>query len=62
MLIRGRHLGLHPMSYLAALLRDMDEVTVLHRRLKFSGYDREMLYYIVEHRENKEAHPHRLLL
>ncbi|KAI8424966.1 hypothetical protein MSG28_006870 [Choristoneura fumiferana] len=61
-LIRGRHLGLHPMSYLAALLRDMDEVTVLHRRLKFSGYDREMLYYIVEHRENKEAHPHRPLL
>lgn len=54
-LIRGRHLGLHPMSYLAALLRDMDEVTVLQRRLKFSGYDREMLYYIVEHRENKEG-------
>ncbi|XP_063539129.1 CCA tRNA nucleotidyltransferase 1, mitochondrial [Cydia strobilella] len=55
LLIRGRHLGLHPMSYLAALLRDMDEVTVLQRRLKFSGYDREMLYYIVEHRENKEG-------
>ncbi|KAM3960552.1 CCA tRNA nucleotidyltransferase 1, mitochondrial [Aphomia sociella] len=50
---RGEHLCLHPMSYVAALLRDMDEVTILHSRLKFSGYDRDLAYFLVEHREEK---------
>ncbi|KAG7297902.1 hypothetical protein JYU34_018657 [Plutella xylostella] len=52
---RSGHLGLHPMSYLAALLRDMDEVTVLHSRLKFSSFDRDLAYYLVEHRGDKVA-------
>lgn len=52
---RAHHLNLHPMSYLAALLRDLDEVTMLHNRLKFSGYDRDMAYFLVEHRGDKLA-------
>ncbi|KAG6455496.1 hypothetical protein O3G_MSEX009225 [Manduca sexta] len=50
---RAEHLKLHPMSYLAALLKDIDEVTVLHSRLKFSGYERDMTYFLVEHRGDK---------
>ncbi|CAH2045241.1 unnamed protein product, partial [Iphiclides podalirius] len=52
---RSQYLGLHPISYLAALLNDIDAVTVLHSRLKFSGYERDMAYFLVEHREDKEA-------
>ncbi|KOB66101.1 tRNA-nucleotidyltransferase 1, mitochondrial [Operophtera brumata] len=54
LLKRAEHLNLHPMSYLAALLRDMDEVTVLHNRLKFSTFDRDLAYFLVEHREEKK--------
>lgn len=43
------------MSYMAALLQDMDEVTVLQNRLKFSGYDRDLTYFLVEHRADKVA-------
>lgn len=50
---RADHLQLHPMSYLAALLLDIDEVTVLHNRLKFSGYERDLTYFLVEHRDDK---------
>lgn len=50
---RGEHLNLHPMSYLAALLKDIDEVTVLFTRLKFSAYDRDLAYFLIEHREEK---------
>ncbi|CAB3245707.1 unnamed protein product [Arctia plantaginis] len=55
LLKRGEHLNLHPMSYLAALLLDLDDVTLLHNRLKFSGYDRDMAYFLVEHRADKVA-------
>ncbi|CAG4957512.1 unnamed protein product [Colias eurytheme] len=55
LLKRSQHLDLHPMSYLAALLNDIDDVTLLNARLKFSGYDRDMTYFIVEHRDDKEA-------
>ncbi|XP_068619123.1 CCA tRNA nucleotidyltransferase 1, mitochondrial isoform X2 [Battus philenor] len=51
---RSQHLQLHPMSYLAALLRDIDAVTLLHSRLKFSGYDRDLAYFLVEHRGDKD--------
>lgn len=44
---------MHPMSYLVALLRDIDDVTVLYNRLKFSGYDRDLAYFLVEHRGEK---------
>ncbi|XP_053613759.1 CCA tRNA nucleotidyltransferase 1, mitochondrial isoform X2 [Plodia interpunctella] len=50
---RADHLHLHPITYLVALLKDMDEVTVLHNRLKFSGYDRDLAYFLVEHRGDK---------
>lgn len=52
---RAEHLNLHPMSYLAALLTDLDQVTVLHSRLKFSSYDRDLAYFLVEHRVDKVA-------
>lgn len=52
---RAEHLNLHPMSYLVALLKDIDEVTMLHNRLKFSGYDRDMTYFLVEHRGDKDS-------
>lgn len=55
LLKRAEHLNLHPMSYLVALLKDMDEVTMLHNRLKFSGYDRDMAYFLVEHRGDKDS-------
>ncbi|XP_049877804.1 CCA tRNA nucleotidyltransferase 1, mitochondrial [Pectinophora gossypiella] len=58
---RAEHLNLHPMSYLAALLRDMDDVTLLHNRLKFSGYDRDMTYFLVEHRGDKVSSSRPLL-
>ncbi|XP_013184983.2 CCA tRNA nucleotidyltransferase 1, mitochondrial isoform X2 [Amyelois transitella] len=50
---RAEHLQLHPITYLVTLLKDMDEVTVLHSRLKFSGYDRDLAYFLVEHRGDK---------
>lgn len=50
---RAEHLNLHPISYLAALLTDLDEVTALFSRLKFSGYDRDLAYFLVEHRGDK---------
>lgn len=53
LLKRADHLNLHPMSYLAALLKNMDEVTELHNRLKFSSFDRDLAYFLVEHREEK---------
>lgn len=49
----SNHLGLHPISYLAALLNDVDAVTILHSRLKFSSYDRDLAYFLVEHRDDK---------
>ncbi|KAI5631155.1 poly A polymerase head domain-containing protein [Phthorimaea operculella] len=58
---RAEHLNLHPMSYMASLLKDMDEVTVLHNRLKFSSYDRDLTYFLVEHRGEKVS-PARPLL
>ncbi|CAK1550497.1 unnamed protein product [Leptosia nina] len=54
LLKRSQHLNLHPMSYLAALLNDIDDVTLLHCRLKFSGYHRDMIYFIVEHRDKND--------
>ncbi|XP_059053229.1 CCA tRNA nucleotidyltransferase 1, mitochondrial isoform X2 [Achroia grisella] len=50
---RGEHLNLHPMCYIAALLWDRDDVTVLHCRLKLSTYDRDLTYFLVEHRADK---------
>lgn len=50
---RSEHLKIHPISYLVALLKDTNEVTVLYSRLKFSGYDRDMAYFLVDHREAK---------
>ncbi|XP_050674983.1 CCA tRNA nucleotidyltransferase 1, mitochondrial isoform X2 [Leptidea sinapis] len=55
LLKRSSHLKLHPMSYLAALLTNLDDVTLLHTRLKFSAFDRDMTYFIVEHRGEKES-------
>ncbi|CAG4954076.1 unnamed protein product [Parnassius apollo] len=62
LLKRSQHLDLHPMSYLAALLNDIDAVTVVHSRLKFSGYDRDMAYFLVEHRGEHEETSTRPLL
>ncbi|XP_075982702.1 CCA tRNA nucleotidyltransferase 1, mitochondrial isoform X2 [Anticarsia gemmatalis] len=53
LLKRAEHLKLHPMSYMASLLLDLDEVTLLQNRLKLSGYERDMTYFIVEHRGDK---------
>ncbi|CAH0400537.1 unnamed protein product [Chilo suppressalis] len=50
---RAEHLALHPVSYLVALLKDIDDVTVLYDRLKFSGYDRDMAYFLVENRKDQ---------
>ncbi|XP_039758121.1 CCA tRNA nucleotidyltransferase 1, mitochondrial isoform X2 [Pararge aegeria] len=55
LLNRCCHLEIHPMSYLAALLKSIDDVTILHSRLKFSSYERDMAYFIVEHRGEKEG-------
>lgn len=53
LLKRAEHLNLHPMSYLAALLSNLDEVTLLQNRLKCSAYERDLTYFLVEHREDK---------
>ncbi|XP_061384476.1 CCA tRNA nucleotidyltransferase 1, mitochondrial-like isoform X1 [Danaus plexippus] len=55
LLKRSEHLSLHPMTYLAGLLNTIDDVTILHARLKFSSYERDMAYFIVEHRPDKDA-------
>lgn len=55
LLKRSENLVLHPMSYLAALMTDIDDVTMLNSRLKFSGYERDMTYFIVEHRDDKDS-------
>ncbi|XP_037876230.1 CCA tRNA nucleotidyltransferase 1, mitochondrial isoform X2 [Bombyx mori] len=53
LLKRAHHLNLSPLSYLAALVKDLDEVTVLHSRMKFSKLERDLLYFLVEHRDDK---------
>ncbi|CAH4036861.1 CCA tRNA nucleotidyltransferase 1, mitochondrial isoform X1 [Pieris brassicae] len=55
LLKRSGHLGVHPMSYLASLMNNIDDVTLLNSRLKFSGFERDMAYFIVEHRDDKES-------
>ncbi|XP_026314649.1 CCA tRNA nucleotidyltransferase 1, mitochondrial [Hyposmocoma kahamanoa] len=55
LLRRAEHLNLYPISFLVALLKNMDEVTMLHNRLRFSGYDRDMAYFLVEHRGDKDS-------
>ncbi|GBP24287.1 CCA tRNA nucleotidyltransferase 1, mitochondrial [Eumeta japonica] len=51
----GAHLKLHPMTILASLLRDLDEVAALNNRLKFSVYDRQLAYFIVEYRNEYDS-------
>lgn len=45
--------NLHPMSMLTALLNNLDDVTELNNRLKFSAYDRDLAYFIVNNREEQ---------
>lgn len=52
---RAEHLNLHPITYMAALLVDADGVTMLFNRLKFSGYERDMAYFVIEHRGDKDT-------
>ncbi|XP_050354036.1 CCA tRNA nucleotidyltransferase 1, mitochondrial isoform X1 [Nymphalis io] len=62
LLKRSKHLDLQPMSYLAALLNNIDDATLLHARLKFSNYDRDMTYFIIENRDSDDESAPRPLL
>lgn len=42
-----------PITLLASLLNNIDDVTNLNDRLKLSTYDRDLAYFIVNHRDNK---------
>lgn len=42
-----------PMTLLASLLNDIEDVKNLNNRLKLSTYDRDLAYFIVNHRGNK---------
>lgn len=50
---RSRHLKLKPMTLLAALLNEPEDVYQLNDRLKLSAYDRELALFVVQHRELK---------
>ncbi|KAG5677811.1 hypothetical protein PVAND_007538 [Polypedilum vanderplanki] len=40
-----------PITILASLLNNSEDAFKLHERLKFSAFDRDLLYFIVKHRE-----------
>lgn len=41
------------MILLASVLNNIEDVSNLNDRLKFSTFDRDLAYYIVEHRKDK---------
>ncbi|XP_021936228.1 CCA tRNA nucleotidyltransferase 1, mitochondrial isoform X2 [Zootermopsis nevadensis] len=44
---------LHPVALLVALLRVQDEVMNFHSRVKLSSYERDLGFFVVEHRGDK---------
>ncbi|KRT85112.1 hypothetical protein AMK59_1808 [Oryctes borbonicus] len=44
---------LHAITLLSTLLRTQEDVTVLHGRLKFSAYERDLAFFLIEHRKPK---------
>nr|XP_018905652.1 PREDICTED: CCA tRNA nucleotidyltransferase 1, mitochondrial isoform X2 [Bemisia tabaci] len=52
---QSKNIKLKPPSLIAALVSSIDEVTELYGRLKFSALERDLCYFIVEHRGAPEA-------
>lgn len=47
------HLKMNAITLLSSLLRSEDDVVALNNRLKLSAYERELAFFIVEHRQPK---------
>ncbi|XP_026291077.1 CCA tRNA nucleotidyltransferase 1, mitochondrial isoform X1 [Frankliniella occidentalis] len=55
---RTRGTVLNPVTYLSACINDLKEALTLNARLKMSTFERELAYFIVEHRaENCDIKP-----
>lgn len=50
---RSGHLKLNSITLLASLIRTQEEAMMLHERLKFSAFERDLALFVVEHREPK---------
>ncbi|KAK3931401.1 CCA tRNA nucleotidyltransferase 1, mitochondrial [Frankliniella fusca] len=50
---RTNGIALNPVTYLAACINDLKEALTLNARLKMSTFERELAYFIVEHRAEK---------
>ncbi|XP_030753461.1 CCA tRNA nucleotidyltransferase 1, mitochondrial isoform X2 [Sitophilus oryzae] len=57
---RSKNLNMNGITLLSSILNHIDEAEALHRRLKLSTFDRDLVFFIVNNREPK-LHPSPLL-
>lgn len=50
---RSKHLKLNAVTLLSSLFKSHDDVVVLHDRLKLSAFDRDLAFFLVEHKDLK---------
>ncbi|KAL2741908.1 hypothetical protein V1477_009537 [Vespula maculifrons] len=59
-------LKLHAITLITSLLKNEEEVMILHKRLKFSAYERNLALFLIQHREpkpcEKPLRPYQLLI
>ena len=46
--------SLHPVTLLTQLLVDQDQATALNLRLKMSAYERDLVFFLLEHKDNPQ--------
>lgn len=49
----SKNISLKPISLIVSMLKDQYEVVNLHSRLKLSNLDRDLAFFLIEHREYK---------
>lgn len=52
---RSGHLKLNAITLLTSLIKTQEEAMVLHDRLKFSAFERDLALFVVEHRQPKPS-------
>lgn len=50
---RSQHLKLNAITLLTSLLRTQEEAIEVHARIKLSAFERDLMYFIVDHRDAK---------
>lgn len=52
---KKNNISLQPITYLAVMLKDENEVLQLHNRLKLSAYERDLALFLVKYGEDKPS-------